>query len=1179
MVGTPTGPTKEPSKANIEKAKEKVRAASGGGVVSSGIQPSTGQAAKGSYLASGGGTQRIIVESNTGQVTVVDNSKITPSEQEAIEQGKQKYLEQEKQKEIEKQSAILSKRIAEGEREAVQASRISALLALQERTGSKFQQLAEQRRQELLAKAGSEAYTAHVPQSFIGTKEGIGKIETQVSGEIKPKVKKNEFRNDIWSGLLDNDNISSSKKTQEKSKFEKLAEYPYGESQIKSISTVKEDKKLAGFEKRIEASSQLSKDIEKMREQGIKYKDITILPLSQGLKRVETFASLVTGGGGEPLEERGIVGGIGQGFVQALISAPYYEIQFITYAPEVISKTILNVEGVIRPETRKSTLEESKVAVNKARVSTLEFASSPGGIGFLLGAGLSAGISSISKPKNIIQYENIKFRTKTEGGIKVTEIGVKTKAGTQPKMFEYVSQSGKTHLKLGLVPSDYAGTGTIPVATSTSNIAVRTLGVNVFGKPYPIIALKTEKINAGIQDFDVQIEKNELQPINKQEGLTPEQEYDISFIKQDLDTGEITKKQYDSKVAKILKKSPEVTTTATVSKIETVIYGGKAKGTKREIILGGGKPKVQSQLGELKSAIPPPITGVGTEVIQKVFELKPEEKIRIGAAQELIKTLKGERGLTVQEALFTVKQFKNKETASRIIEKFATRYGGKFFGSATVQQLPEGFRLISGDIDIGFKSRTEKYLIKKFPKLQKKLIESGEQVTIGKDLKSLEIGGEKVLEVKAGKGTITGEIAPEGGLGFLIDDTTSVPFGKRSLTISGFKKARATKAGEQLKRKGIASTYFRPASTEAETPIEFQEAGVLPRAKRTKDLLGFIVQSRGIIELRKTGFEELTTPKTPSIRKRELETEQATKALERYIKTFSPEQQKRIVEMIDENAPERKIEFEAGPEKAKGRSGLEGIEPGDVVFSPAAILKSKIPFSTVIKETKKKEKEKSPITKSSPKTIVTSPLYKSPTIQTSLTPKSPSPKIETSPVSPIRTTSPSFSPSFSPTPIISPSPIIQSPPPSPSPSPSPYFSPSPSPSPSPYQPYSRISRILFPSTSPTKKKKKSIFQVQIRRQGKFKPLAQLFATKQQAEIAEKMQIEKTLAASGKVIEVSTGKTVRPSIIPKGFYESRKQSGVIIQKRGERLGRRTERIEIQSSRKRAENIRQIFGGRK
>ncbi|GAH38363.1 unnamed protein product, partial [marine sediment metagenome] len=235
-------------------------------------------------------------------------------------------------------------------------------------------------------------------------------------------------------------------------------------------------------------------------------------------------------------------------------------------------------------------------------------------------------------------------------------------------------------------------------------------------------------------------------------------------------------------------------------------------------------------------------------------------------------------------------------------------------------------------------------------------------------------------------------------------------------------------------RKAVASTFFRPVELK-DTPIEFQVAGVFPRGRRTKDIAGFVVSSKGISRIMREKGGLIST--TKSIK--------TDIALEKYLKTFTPEQRIRIETMIKEN-------LEAGtPEVYMYKPKVEGV-------SPTITTSSLSLFTTGITITKP-----SPV----PSGIE---IEVSPTISPIVSPKI-SPRI-----------SPYISPVISPSPLLSPSPspyLRPSPRPSPylrpSPKPSPYLRPSPRPSPklSPYlkpsprpSPYLRPSPRLSPKLSP-----------------------------------------------------------------------------------------------------------------
>lgn len=124
------------------------------------------------------------------------------------------------------------------------------------------------------------------------------------------------------------------------------------------------------------------------------------------------------------------------------------------------------------------------------------------------------------------------------------------------------------------------------------------------------------------------------------------------------------------------------------------------------------------------------------------------------------------------------------------------------------------------------------------------------------------------------------------------------------------------------------------------------------------------------------------------------------------------------------------------------------------------------------------------------------------------------------------------------------------------------------------------------SLDKSSKKKKSLFNIEVRRHGKFIKIGQTETPEEAFEI-EKKKILSTLAASGKVEQVAGEQVDLKSIgrrILGGarFYESQKEPGVYIQKTrgfGGRLGSRTEVSEIQSA-KHQHNIldisKSIFG---
>jgi hypothetical protein len=125
-----------------------------------------------------------------------------------------------------------------------------------------------------------------------------------------------------------------------------------------------------------------------------------------------------------------------------------------------------------------------------------------------------------------------------------------------------------------------------------------------------------------------------------------------------------------------------------------------------------------------------------------------------------------------------------------------------------------------------------------------------------------------------------------------------------------------------------------------------------------------------------------------------------------------------------------------------------------------------------------------------------------------------------------------------------------------------------------YTKSSNITPTFIKSSIP--KQKKPIFTAQKRRKGKFISIG-TFETKEAAFDAGKLNIEQNLGASTRVL-TQEGKVVRPSVFSPKFYESKKEEGVLIQKRGFRLGTFGERKEIQSAKSQSDRMRKIWGGR-
>jgi hypothetical protein len=104
----------------------------------------------------------------------------------------------------------------------------------------------------------------------------------------------------------------------------------------------------------------------------------------------------------------------------------------------------------------------------------------------------------------------------------------------------------------------------------------------------------------------------------------------------------------------------------------------------------------------------------------------------------------------------------------------------------------------------------------------------------------------------------------------------------------------------------------------------------------------------------------------------------------------------------------------------------------------------------------------------------------------------------------------------------------------------------------------------YPKPTTEKKKKKGEFAVQVRSKGVFKTIA-VKETPEEAFVFGKTRVQQTASASLRVKSINTpesvtsvGKRILPS---KTFYESKKEPGVFIQKRGARISTSGEKREI------------------
>ena len=100
---------------------------------------------------------------------------------------------------------------------------------------------------------------------------------------------------------------------------------------------------------------------------------------------------------------------------------------------------------------------------------------------------------------------------------------------------------------------------------------------------------------------------------------------------------------------------------------------------------------------------------------------------------------------------------------------------------------------------------------------------------------------------------------------------------------------------------------------------------------------------------------------------------------------------------------------------------------------------------------------------------------------------------------------------------------------------------------------------------PGKKVLTSSFLPQVRRRGKFLPVARPTPSLETAGLLAVTSARRTLGVSARVLDVATGREVKFKA-PADFAQSKKNPFVMIQRRGTRLGSRTERLEIISSRR-------------
>jgi len=103
--------------------------------------------------------------------------------------------------------------------------------------------------------------------------------------------------------------------------------------------------------------------------------------------------------------------------------------------------------------------------------------------------------------------------------------------------------------------------------------------------------------------------------------------------------------------------------------------------------------------------------------------------------------------------------------------------------------------------------------------------------------------------------------------------------------------------------------------------------------------------------------------------------------------------------------------------------------------------------------------------------------------------------------------------------------------------------------------------LLFGFNPKPSKKKRRGYKVQVRRKGIFGDIGGIFGTQEQAEQFAFSTTRGSLGASQRIIDVDTGSPITASLVPRDFYKSKKEAGVLIQRRGFKLGSMGERTEI------------------
>jgi len=583
--------------------------------------------------------------------------------------------------------------------------------------------------------------------------------------------------------------------------------------------------------------------------------------------------------------------------------------------------------------------------------------------------------------------------------------------------------------------------------------------------------------------------------------------------------------------------------------------------------LGSMRSKTTIPKSTLTEEIPAPRTATGTKALLRQTDSTPAEITRIQSRQEVIRELGTEKGtqVTPGEAFSNVAAIKTVK-GRKIMDEFLGREKGIIYGSSTIRQIK------AGDIDVIYTKKTVAQIQARLPSLVKKLKSAGEDVRISEKNPSLieNVAGEKILEAKSGinEASVSGsEISNVGGLGF---DFPNIKEGRIGTTMP-FGSGWAILQGEQLTRVAVASSFFRGETNAPRVPGAFRGAGIFPKGKRIKDLPSYKITAEALIDFKRKSINPF----------KRLSAERASRALEKDIGSFTPEQQAALASLEKSrriNPEEIKVEI-IPSESTKGTPTGGFISPSP---SPSLSPRPNLPPSPSPYRSPSPSPSLSPRPSPSPSP---SP-YRSPSPSPSLSPRpspspSPSPYRRSSPsLSPRPIPSPSISPSLSPSPTPSTSPF-----PSPSPSPSPYRSPSPSPSlsprpspspsPSPFDPGvpgSPGGGLFLPRRSG--RVLRQAYKVEIRRGGEFTKIASAIPLGKAIRLGTS-EAKRTLARTFRVRpEGTTAEEDVSSVSPGGeFREFKIRAGkkietpfTFIQKAKYSLSSGSERREIQSFRR-------------